>query len=156
MTTWKALPFSQLTNHELYQLLKLRVDVFVVEQTCPYPELDNNDTLDGVIHLLGYQQDELVACARLLPKGVTYPSISIGRVATKQSARGDGLGHKLLQQAITKCSQIWPDQTIEIGAQQHLTAFYQQHSFVQTSEMYLEDGIPHVDMKRRYDGKLIK
>ncbi|WP_367971190.1 GNAT family N-acetyltransferase [Vibrio scophthalmi] len=148
MITWKAIPFAKLTNHELYQLLKLRVDVFVVEQTCPYPELDDKDTLDGVMHLLGYQQNQLVACARLLPQGTTYPSISIGRVATKQSARGAGLGHQLLQQAITQCLQLWPNQAIEIGAQQHLTAFYQQHGFVQTSTMYLEDGIPHVDMKR--------
>ncbi|KII77653.1 GNAT family N-acetyltransferase [Vibrio renipiscarius] len=148
MITWKRHSFEQLTNHELYQLLKLRVDVFVVEQTCPYPELDDNDTLNGVMHLLGYQQGQIIACARLLPKGTTYPSVSIGRVATKKSARGGGLGHQLLQQAIAECHQLWPNQSIEIGAQQHLTAFYQQHGFVQTSAMYLEDGIPHVDMKK--------
>ncbi len=148
MTTWKSVPFAQLTNHELYQLLKLRVDVFVVEQTCPYPELDDNDTLEGVYHLLGYQEQQLVACARLLPQGVTYPSVSIGRVATKKSARGNGLGHKLLKQALLECDKYWPNQCLEIGAQQHLFAFYQQHGFVQTSEMYLEDDIPHIDMKR--------
>lgn len=148
MITWKLIPFSQLSNIELYQLIKLRVDVFVVEQNCPYPELDGKDILDGVYHLLGYQNDQLVACSRLLPKGTTYPSVSIGRVATLASARGNGLGHKLLKQAIIECEQLWPQESIEIGAQQHLTAFYQQHGFQQTSEMYLEDGIPHVDMLR--------
>ena len=148
MTTWKSVPFAQLTNIELYQLLKLRVDVFVVEQACPYPELDDNDILEGVYHLLGYQEQQLVACARLLPQGVTYPCASIGRVATKKSARGGGLGHQLLKQALIESDKHWPNQCLEIGAQQHLVAFYQQHGFVQTSEMYLEDDIPHIDMKR--------
>lgn len=148
MTHWKLIPFTQLTNIELYQLLKLRVDVFVVEQNCPYPELDGNDILDGVYHLLGYQGDTLVACARLLNKGITYPSVSIGRVATLQTARGDGLGHALLHQAIIECNKLWSGESIEIGAQEHLTPFYQQHGFIQTSEMYLEDDIPHVDMRR--------
>ena len=152
MITWKSVPFSQLTNHELYQLLKLRVDVFVVEQTCPYPELDDNDTLEGVYHLLGYQEQQLVACARLLPQGVTYPSVSIGRVATKKSARGNGLGHQLLKQSLLECAKHWPNKRVEIGAQQHLIVFYQQHGFVQTSEMYLEDDIPHIDMKRESNG----
>ncbi len=88
MITWQCIPFCQLTTEQLYDLLKLRVDVFVVEQTCPYPELDNKDRMTGVHHLLGYQDKELVACARLLPMGVSYPSVSIGRVATKASARG--------------------------------------------------------------------
>ncbi|HAS62124.1 MAG TPA: GNAT family N-acetyltransferase [Vibrio sp.] len=148
MINWKLIPFTQLTNIELYQLLKLRVDVFVVEQTCPYPELDGNDMFDGVYHLLGYQGETLVACARLLKKGITYPCASIGRVATLQTARGGGLGHKLLNQAINECDRLWPGESIEIGAQEHLTAFYQQHGFIQTSEMYLEDGIPHIDMLR--------
>ncbi|MGF1910133.1 GNAT family N-acetyltransferase [Vibrio kasasachensis] len=148
MINWKLISFPQLTNIELYQLLKLRVDVFVVEQTCPYPELDGNDTLDGVYHLLGYQGETLVACARLLQKGITYPCASIGRVATLKDARGGGLGHQLLKQAINECNKLWPKQNIEIGAQQHLKAFYQQHGFVQTTDMYLEDDIPHIDMLR--------
>ncbi len=147
MINWKTIPFEQLSNHELYELLQLRVDVFVVEQTCPYPELDGKDRMMGVQHLLGYQNDELVACARLIPQGISFPSASIGRVATKQSARGGGLGHKLLQQAVHECDRLWPKESIEIGAQEHLAPFYAQHGFVQTSEMYLEDDIPHVDMK---------
>lgn len=147
MITWQLKPFSDLTTEQLYSLLKLRVDVFVVEQTCPYPELDDKDHQLGVFHLLGYQDDELIACARLLPKGISYPSVSIGRVATKESHRGGGLGHKLLQQALADCESLWPSESIEIGAQEHLASFYQRHGFVQTSAMYLEDDIPHIDMK---------
>lgn len=147
MIDWQLIPFSQLDTTQLYQLLKLRVDVFVVEQTCPYPELDGKDQQAGVYHLLGYQDRELVACARLLPKGISYPSISIGRVATLATKRGGGLGHQLIKQAITSCQTLWPNESIEIGAQQHLANFYQRHGFVQTSQMYLEDDIPHIDMK---------
>ncbi|MCX2760147.1 GNAT family N-acetyltransferase [Vibrio sp. Sgm 22] len=147
MITWHSIPFSELSTHQLYQLLKLRVDVFVVEQTCPYPELDGKDTLAGVEHLLGYSDEELVACARLLPPGTSYDHTSIGRVATKQSARGDGLGHQLLKEALTRCEDLWPSTTIDIGAQQHLENFYVSHGFKTISEMYLEDDIPHVDMR---------
>ncbi|KJY84266.1 GCN5 family acetyltransferase [Vibrio galatheae] len=147
MITWQIKTFSQLTTLELYQLLKLRVDVFVVEQACPYPELDNKDHQPDVHHLLGYVGDDLVACARLLPKGISYPSVSIGRVASAQNRRGGGLGHQLLNQALTHCEALWPGESIEIGAQEHLAGFYQQHGFVQTSAMYLEDDIPHIDMK---------
>lgn len=147
MINWYPLPFTELSTQQLYQLLKLRVDVFVVEQTCPYPELDGKDTLAGVQHLLGYADEELVACARLLPPGTTYDNASIGRVATKQSARGDGLGHQLLKEALTSCEVFWPGTAIDIGAQQHLESFYKSHGFKTISEMYLEDDIPHIDMR---------
>ncbi|MGF1815521.1 GNAT family N-acetyltransferase [Vibrio splendidus] len=147
MITWHSIPFSELSTQQLYQLLKLRVDVFVVEQNCPYPELDGKDTLAGVEHLLGYADAELVACARLLPPGTSYDNTSIGRVATKQSARGDGLGHQLIKEALTRCEALWPNKTIDIGAQQHLENFYASHGFETISEMYLEDDIPHVDMR---------
>lgn len=148
MIQWQLLPFAQLSTLQLYDLLKLRVDVFVVEQNCPYPELDGHDTKAEVQHLLGYRNGQLVACSRLLPAGTTYENVSIGRVATLKSARGDGLGHQLLSQALIGCQQLWPGATIEIGAQQHLERFYQHHGFQTTSEMYLEDGIPHIDMKK--------
>lgn len=148
MLTWITLPFDQLTTHQLYELMRLRVDVFVVEQTCPYPELDGKDTLDGVYHLLGYHNDEIVACARLLPAGTTFDNVSIGRVVTKQTARGGGLGHQLLKEALKQCDALWPKQTIDIGAQEHLREFYACHGFHVISDSYLEDGIPHVDMRR--------
>ena len=132
---------------QLYQLLQLRVDVFVVEQKCPYPELDGKDYGQDVHHLLGYQADKLIACARLLPKGVSYPSVSIGRVAIAQGHRWGGLGHQLVQEAVSACEVLWPKESIEIGAQEHLSEFYKQHGFIPTSAMYLEDDIPHIDMK---------
>lgn len=148
MLTWMTLPFTQLTTQQLYDLMRLRVDVFVVEQTCPYPELDGKDTQEGVYHLLGYQNDELVACARLLPAGTSYSNVSIGRVVTKKTVRGDGVGHQLLKEALKQCEALWPQQTIDIGAQEHLTQFYASHGFNVISDSYLEDGIPHVDMRR--------
>ncbi|WP_019614039.1 GNAT family N-acetyltransferase [Psychromonas ossibalaenae] len=147
MISWQLLPFNKLSTNQLYQLIKLRIDVFVVEQTCPYPELDGKDLFDGVQHLLGFNNGELIACARLLPGGISYDNVSIGRVATKQTARGSGLGHQLLTQALQQCERLWPGQSIDIGAQQHLTPFYQRHGFKEISEMYLEDNIPHVDMR---------
>ncbi|NOI35089.1 GNAT family N-acetyltransferase [Vibrio cyclitrophicus] len=147
MITWHSIPFSELSTQQLYQLLKLRVDVFVVEQTCPYPELDGKDILTGVEHLLGYSDKELVACARILPPGTTYDNVSIGRVATKQSARGNGLGHQLIKEALIRCEELWPNATIDIGAQEHLENFYASHGFNAVSEMYLEDDIPHLDMR---------
>ncbi|USD60740.1 GNAT family N-acetyltransferase [Vibrio sp. SCSIO 43140] len=147
MTIWKTKTFSELTTIELYELLKLRVDVFVVEQTCPYPELDNKDQVEGVHHLLGYEDNELIACARLLPKGTTYNQVSIGRVATKQTHRGGGLGHDLLVEAKRECERLWPNESIQIGAQSHLQDYYSKHGFSVCSEEYLEDDIPHIDMR---------
>ena len=146
MITWQLKPFAELTTIQLYQLLKLRVDVFVVEQQCPYPELDDKDHQKDVYHLLGYESDKLVACTRLLPKGVSYPSVSIGRVATSADHRGGGIGHQLLEESLRACQSLWPNESIEIGAQAYLEAFYTRHGFVKMSDTYLEDGIPHIDM----------
>lgn len=150
MIEWKTVTFDQLTNHELYQLLKLRVDVFVVEQTCPYPELDNKDLLPDVTHLLGWSFGELVACARILGPGISYENASIGRVATKQQYRGNGMGHQLMNVAVETCQSIWPEHDIEISAQHHLQAYYESHGFEAISDPYLEDDIPHIHMKRAH------
>lgn len=153
MISWQRLQFEQLTTHQLYDLLKLRVDVFVVEQNCPYPELDDKDRAEGVYQLLGYQynqetkSDELVACARLLPKGISFDAVSFGRIATKMSARGSGIGRQLLQKTLDECQDLWPNQPIKIQAQQYLTEFYQSFGFVGYTDAYLEDGIPHIDMQ---------
>lgn len=147
MISWRLLPFNKLSSAQLYELIKLRVDVFVVEQHCPYPELDGKDNLNGVYHLLGVSNSEIVACARLLPAGLTYHNVSIGRIATKKTARGNGLGHQLLSNALQHCENLWPGQPIDIGAQKYLQIFYQGYGFKPTSAMYLEDGIPHIDMR---------
>ncbi|WP_394176691.1 GNAT family N-acetyltransferase [Thalassotalea litorea] len=153
---WQAKHFDQLTASELYQALKLRVDVFVVEQTCYYPELDNRDIDSEVIHLLAYDQNgkanasgllPLAAYLRILPPGLCYPGlVAIGRVATDMDYRGKGLGHPLMQEALRLCQQHWPDFSVKISAQEHLEDFYRKHGFVRVSEMYLEDGIPHIEM----------
>ncbi|MEZ9141715.1 MULTISPECIES: GNAT family N-acetyltransferase [unclassified Shewanella] len=144
---WKLVHFNQLSLDELYEVLKLRVDVFVVEQNCPYPELDNKDRLADVKHLLGLNsQGELIAYTRILPAGVSYPEASIGRVIIAEQGRGKGIAHALMQRSIDVVKTQWPQTSIQIGAQQHLSDFYQQQGFTVNSEMYLEDGIPHIDM----------
>ncbi len=144
---WKLVHFNQLSLDELYEVLKLRVDVFVVEQNCPYPELDNKDRLAETLHLLGInQQGELIAYTRILAAGVSYPQASIGRVIIAEQGRGKGIAHALMQRSIDVVNTQWPETSIQIGAQQHLSDFYQQQGFTVNSEMYLEDGIPHIDM----------
>ena len=144
---WQCLLFEQLTTTQLYDLLKVRVDVFVVEQTCPYPELDDKDRKPGTLHLIGYDDDVIVAYARLLPPGISYPSVSFGRVLTAASHRSSGLGKQLIKQVLLECERHWPRQDIEIGAQEYLADFYGRFGFTATSTMYLEDDIPHIDMK---------
>jgi ElaA protein len=144
---WQNKAFNELTTNELYDILKLRVDIFVVEQTCYYPELDNADRHIDTRHLYLYQANNIQAYLRILPKGLTYDDyVSIGRVAIAEEARGTGLGHQLIEQGIKICQQLYPKQAIKISAQQHLENLYQQHGFVTVSEMYLEDNIPHISM----------
>ncbi|CAM4197778.1 GNAT family N-acetyltransferase [Vibrio neonatus] len=149
MLDWQLLAFDEIDNHLLYQIIKLRVDVFVVEQDCAYPELDNKDHAQGVKHLIALQDHEVVAVARLIPAGISYPAVSIGRVVVSAAARKLNLGHQLMERAVAECQRLWPDQAIEIGAQAHLQAFYQRHGFEAFSKPYLEDGIPHIDMRRK-------
>lgn len=137
--------FDDLSNDQLYRLLKLRVDVFVVEQNCPYPELDDLD--QTARHLLVTRGHDTIACIRILPPGEKYAdAVAIGRVATAQNERGSGLGWKIMQWALQECHQLWPEQAIQLSAQAHLKNFYQRLGFVQISDVYDEDGIDHIDM----------
>lgn len=145
---WSFLRFEALDVHRLYAVMRLRVDVFIVEQTCPYPDLDGRDTQAGVWHLLGEREGRLQAYARLLPPGLGFDTPAIGRVIVSASARGAGLAHELMREAIARCEALWPGQPITLGAQSHLQGFYAAHGFEVCSEGYLEDGIPHVDMRR--------
>jgi ElaA protein len=150
-TTWQVKHFDELSLDQLYDLLKLRIDVFVVEQTCYYPDLDSEpnqlDRHTDTLHVLGYQNSKLVAYLRVLPKEQSYDNyISIGRVAIAKQARGSGLGHELMCEALNLCPRYFSNQNIKISAQEHLISFYQQHGFEQVSDMYLEDNIPHVAM----------
>ncbi|QSX31743.1 GNAT family N-acetyltransferase [Shewanella cyperi] len=144
---WQSLRFDQLDTLTLYRLLKLRVDVFVVEQTCPYPELDDKDLHPDTLHLLALDDGgQPLAYARLLPPGLSYRDASIGRVAVAASARGAGLAGELMQRAISQTLANWPEYGITIGAQDYLRGFYSRLGFKANSEVYLEDGIPHLDM----------
>ncbi|MCG8474208.1 MAG: GNAT family N-acetyltransferase [Cytophagales bacterium] len=143
--TFQIKPFDALTAFELYELLKLRTDIFVVEQQCPYPELDYKDY--KAFHVMMYCKDEMIGCLRLLPRGVSYPEDpSIGRVAIKASFRGKKLGTPLMKQGIGFIKKQWRADSIRISGQLYLKRFYESMSFQQVSEEYLEDGIPHIEM----------
>ncbi|SDJ45611.1 ElaA protein [Ferrimonas sediminum] len=146
MLTWQLCKFEALSARQWHDIVRLRMEVFVVEQNCVYQDVDGHDVAHGVQHLMGIENGELVAYARLLPPGLTYDNVSIGRIVTSSSTRGRGLGHQLVGQALSRCDDLWPGVSIEIGAQEHLQGFYASHGFVAFSEAYLEDGIPHVDM----------
>lgn len=137
--------FSDLSTIELYQLLQLRAEVFVLEQNCPYQDCDGKDIYAA--HLLGFDKDELVAYARILPNGVSYEHYaSIGRVLTKQSVRQKSYGKLLMQEALNYCQSKFSG-AIKISAQAYLEKFYTDLGFVTVSEPYLEDDIPHIAMK---------
>ena len=143
---WRLMAFEDLRVGELYEALRLRSEVFVVEQQCIFRDMDGAD--QKAMHLLGVQHGELQAYARCFEAGVKFPEASFGRVLTRQSARGHGLGHVLIDQAISAISQVWGPQAIRIGAQMQLAGFYAQHGFEDTGTHYLEDGIPHLEMLR--------
>lgn len=142
---WTCKKFEDLTAAELYCILNLRNQVFVVEQNCVYLDTDGKDAASH--HLCGWLHNELVAYCRLLPPGTAYTKLaSIGRVSTHPAHRKDGYGKILMQHAIEKTYSIFNVSTIKIGAQQYLIKFYSNLGFKVISEPYLEDGIPHVEM----------
>lgn len=136
---------DDLTPRALYAMLKLRVDVFVVEQKCPYPEIDGKD-LDA-FHLRILDGEELAASLRVLPPKQNGKPVKIGRVVVAQDYRGYKLGQRLMKEAIAFVKARFPGIAIELGGQSHLQKFYGSFGFVAISEDYLEDGIPHVDMR---------
>jgi ElaA protein len=148
MITWQWSGFAGLTVAQLYAMLALRQEVFVLEQTCLYPDIDGLDP--EAHHLLGWRdadgKPELVAHLRCLAPGAKYTEMSIGRVVTSPAARGTGLGRELVAQGIALARRLHPGHAIRIGAQAHLEAFYASFGFVTVSEPYDEDGILHIDM----------
>jgi ElaA protein len=132
-----------LTAAELYPLLRLRVDVFVVEQACPYPDLDGQDLLPGTIQVWAHEDGELLGCLRVLRADTDQPAI--GRVATAATARGRGVAAALIAHGTTLCR---PGATIHLHAQAHLEDWYGRFGFVRSGAGYDEDGIPHVPMTR--------
>ena len=144
MIAWKFVAFDELTLRELYELLQLRTEVFTVEQNCVFQDIDGTD--DQAMHLLGTQNSQLVAYARCFPAGVKFAEASIGRVVTRSLARGSGVGHLLIQQAVSSVCGLWGPQPIRIGAQARLKAYYSGHGFVDVGVPYIEDGIEHLEM----------
>jgi ElaA protein len=145
---WNCKPFAELTLTELYAALRLRSEIFVVEQNCPYLDMDGLD--EASFHLLGRTETgEMAAYTRLLPKGISYPEYaSIGRVVVSQAHRRGGLGQELMRESIANCERLFGPAPIKIGAQQYLEKFYQSFGFAKCGEGYDEDGIPHIPMLR--------
>ena len=143
--TWKLYRFEELTASELYEMLKLRVDVFVVEQNCPYPELDNLDQQS--VHLAYRENGKILAYARLVPGEIKYGVPSIGRVIVSPDARGRGLARELIRKSIDFIFTEWQSEEIRLQGQLYLKEFYKSFGFDPISDVYDEDGIPHLDMK---------
>ncbi|RYG16361.1 MAG: GNAT family N-acetyltransferase [Chitinophagaceae bacterium] len=139
--------FNELSITELYQILSLRNEVFIVEQQCPYLDIDGKDT--KAHHVIGYDGDNIAVYARVLPQGVSYEEVSIGRVITANNYRGLGLGKKLMEASFGVCNAKFQGVPIRIGAQHYLLAFYESLGFKQIGDPYDEDGILHVDMIRK-------
>ncbi|KFF07469.1 GNAT family N-acetyltransferase [Flavobacterium reichenbachii] len=143
---WKIKPFEALNVTELYDLLKLRSEIFVLEQNCVYLDLDGKDK--KALHLIGEYDGKIVAYARLFDSGISFENASIGRVVVDANYRDKKWGHNLMQEAIAAIKSYFNKEKITIGAQLYLKKFYESHGFIQTSEMYLEDDIPHIEMIR--------
>lgn len=141
---WTIKKFDELTPYELYAVLQLRNEVFVVEQACVFQDADGKD--QDSHHLLGLLENKLLAYTRLVPPGVIYEEPSIGRVVTSPSVRRSGAGRELMQQSIDKTYQLFGTLPIKIGAQLYLKNFYGSFGFFQIGEGYTEDGIPHIYM----------
>ncbi|PCJ25841.1 MAG: GNAT family N-acetyltransferase [Flavobacteriales bacterium] len=143
--TWKTKAFNDLTVNEFYEIIYLRTAIFVVEQDCPYQEVDEKDRQS--FHLFGRTESgEVIAVTRILPQGVSYKEISIGRIALKKEWRGKGIADELMNETFKFIEKEFGKQSIRISAQQYLFNYYSKHGFIQVGEMYLKDDIPHIEM----------
>ncbi len=136
--------FDSLENQVLYAILRLRSEVFVVEQNCVFLDMDDKDQQSH--HVMGWAHEQLAAYARIVPAGVSYDYASIGRVVTSPLFRGTGMGRQLLEKSIQYCYDLHGVKPIKIGGQLYLQQFYESFGFKKTSEVYLEDGIEHIEM----------
>lgn len=143
---WFLKNYQEVTKDELYSVLRLRAEVFVVEQDCPYQDVDDKD--QRAWHLFGVDQGEVVAYLRVFKAGDYFQEISIGRVVVKPTYRATGLGHQLMKKAIRFIESKPGDTSIRISAQTYLKKFYESHGFKQVGAPYLEDGLPHIGMLR--------
>ncbi len=144
---WNIKTFDELTTKELYAIIKARVNVFVVEQDCPYPDLDDYD--QKAIHLWADMEGEVFAYCRIFDQGIKYMESSIGRVITTEKARGTGLGKQLIEYALDIINNRLGTSEVRISAQDYLLNFYSGFGFLDTGKKYLEDNIPHTEMLRK-------
>ena len=146
MTVWKIKAFDGLSLKELYELLALRQEVFVIEQDCPYLDADGKD-FDSH-HVMGYKNSQLAAYARVVKPGISYGEISIGRIVTSPTHRKTGLGKALMKECHEFINTHFGREPIRISAQCYLERFYTELGYAATGKEYLEDGIPHMEMLR--------
>ena len=144
MMEFKCESFIALNTHTLFTIVRGRIEVFVVEQMCPYSELDDNDTANTTVHIYQMDKNNLLAYARCYEKNAQYSAI--GRVLVAKSERGKGVAKRLVNEAINCCKANWPERDIYIGAQTYLLDFYRSLGFEGVNDEYLEDGIAHHDM----------
>jgi len=145
---WYCKEFNELSVSELYAIMKLRNEVFVVEQDCVYQDADDKD--QGSFHYQGWLNEKLVAYTRILPPGLAFPEPSIGRVVTHPDSRMLGLGRELMLRTIEETIKLFGNIPIRIGAQVYLQKFYSSLGFQPSGEVYLEDNIPHIEMVRPF------
>ncbi len=147
MITWQCKSFSELTADELYKILRLRSEVFVVEQQSAYQDCDGKDPLS--FHFMGWNDNELIAYTRLIPKGISYPdAASIGRVVIARSFRRKNIGKQLIAKSLEEIEVLFGEVPLKISAQFYLIRFYESFSFKSIGNVYLEDGIEHIAMKK--------
>lgn len=146
MIQFKIKPFNELSTTELYEILQLRSEVFVVEQNCVYQDIDGKD--QKAIHILGYYEGVLAAYSRLFKPNEYFADSSIGRLIVKASHRDKKLGHDLLRTSMVTIKELFNETNITISAQLYLQKFYEGHGFVTVGESYLEDDIPHIEMRK--------
>ncbi|MDT0647250.1 GNAT family N-acetyltransferase [Zunongwangia sp. F260] len=141
--------FQELTTEELYQILQLRSEIFVVEQDCVYQDIDGKD--QKALHVIGFKDKNIVAYTRCFDKGFYFEEASIGRVLVKQNHRKNNYGHQIMKASIEAIREHFKTANIRLSAQQYLVEFYKSHGFSTTGEGYLEDGIPHIAMVNSKD-----
>ncbi len=150
LLNWEFKSFDELTTSKLYAILALRCEVFVVEQNCPYQDLDGKDS--DCFHLIcNNEHKETLATMRILPPGLSYPELAFGRIVLHPKIRGKGIGDELMRRALTFSSKTFGEIDIKLSAQIAIKELYERHGFVSTGKEYLEDGIPHVEMLRKAD-----
>ncbi|WP_108869046.1 GNAT family N-acetyltransferase [Aquimarina aquimarini] len=136
--------FQELTTEELYKILRLRAEVFVVEQDCVYQDIDNKD--QKALHVIGEKNGDIIAYTRIFDKGHYFDVPSIGRVLVSEKERKYGYGHDLIKESILAIEAHFGNKKVKISAQTYLEKFYKSHGFKKIGKEYLEDGIPHITM----------